>query len=456
MKRTKRTIIVICMIALMMMFAAVPAMAALPNVVNVTDTAQLQAALSTATTNTHLAYDIHIVGTVSAPGGTMIIPSNVYFYINAGSQFNAQGGNAISNYGVIYINGTINHSSNVTNFDDGKVFIDSSTGEIKGNTKLLTSGDVIDIRGSFKVIFDANGGTVHERENIEDYVLKANPYFTTLPEPVYQCHKFIGWFTEDGEDAWTIDDEVTDDMTLYAQWEVNHDWDDGVVTTFATCEGTGVMTRTCQREGCGETYTIIIPATGHEWTVTEVPPTCTEEGYTKHECGNDPAHDYVDAYVDALGHTEVTETVEATCTEDGYVKVTCEVCGEEISYTVLEKPGHNHVLTGHKDATYYEEGYDEYTCSRCGDTYRVIIPQLTVEGAKVASYNKNLQDKGNQNLTFTITLTLSDGVTTLDFQHAESVNGGQKGTKTFIYDEYTVVVAWNDNNTVTSIAVTLN
>jgi len=46
---------------------------------------------------------------------------------------------------------------------------------------------------------------------------------------------------------------------------LDHDWNDGVVTTPATCEETGVMTFTCKRDGCGKTYTEVIPALGYTY-----------------------------------------------------------------------------------------------------------------------------------------------------------------------------------------------
>ena len=89
-------------------------------------------------------------------------------------------------------------------------------------------------------------------------------------------------------------------------------------------------------------------------------------------------------------------------------------------------------------------------------TVTAIFESVVVSNAKVTSFNKNLQDKNNQNLRFTVEMTLSNGeVFTID--HAEKVNGQQKGNKTFTfntpYGSYSVFVAWNDNNTVTTCEV---
>ena len=53
------------------------------------------------------------------------------------------------------------------------------------------------------------------------------------------------------------------------------------VTKAATCTNNGVKTYTCS---CGKSYTEVIKATGHKYTVTTVAPTATEAGYDIHTC----------------------------------------------------------------------------------------------------------------------------------------------------------------------------
>ena len=52
-----------------------------------------------------------------------------------------------------------------------------------------------------------------------------------------------------------------------------HTWDEGSITTPATCEAAGVKTYKCE---CGETKTESIPALGHNWNegVVTTPATC--------------------------------------------------------------------------------------------------------------------------------------------------------------------------------------
>ena len=63
-----------------------------------------------------------------------------------------------------------------------------------------------------------------------------------------------------------------------------HTWDEGKVTTPATCEKEGVKTYTCE---CGETKTEAIPATGeHTWNagVVTTDPTETADGVKTYTC----------------------------------------------------------------------------------------------------------------------------------------------------------------------------
>ena len=108
-----------------------------------------------------------------------------------------------------------------------------------------------------------------------------------------------------------------------------HNWDEGKVTTPATCTTDGVKTFTCKV--CSETKTEPIKASGH--TVVEdaaKEPTCTETGLTagKH----------------------------------------CSVCNEVLeAQTVIPAKGHSMTKTEAKAATCTEAGNSEYyTCGNCG------------------------------------------------------------------------------------------
>jgi hypothetical protein len=201
---------------------------------------------------------------------------------------------------------------------------------------------------------------------------------------------------------------------LKAQDEVpalGHDWDKGTVTKEATDTEEGAITYTC-KNGCGETYTEVIKAKGHQYEITDqkdatctekgyivytcttcddtytteiptiphdyqtkvVAPTCTEEGYTIHTCTM-CGDSYQDAYTDKIAHTAgeaVKENeIAATCTKAGsYDSVLyCTVCGTEISRTAMDIPMIDHTVEKIPavEATCTEKGLTEgEKCSVCG------------------------------------------------------------------------------------------
>ncbi|MCM1546726.1 MAG: hypothetical protein NC033_06825 [Clostridiales bacterium] len=174
-----------------------------------------------------------------------------------------------------------------------------------------------------------------------------------------------------------------------------HSYNDGVITTAASCTEEGVKTYTCSL--CGDTYTesvpkaehtevedeavaatcttagktagkhcsvcgeileaqTEIPATEHSYNDGEItaPATCTEEGvktFTCTACGDTYTED-----VPANGHTEGEEP---TCT----TVQTCTVCGEELAAAL----GHDYGWVITKQPTEEEEGLKQNICSRCDD-----------------------------------------------------------------------------------------
>ena len=160
-----------------------------------------------------------------------------------------------------------------------------------------------------------------------------------------------------------------------------HNWDEGKVTTPATCTTDGVKTFTCKV--CSETKTETIKAPGH--TVVEdaaKEPTCTETGLTagKH-CS--VCNEVLEAQtvVPAKGHSMTkTEAKAATCTEAGNSEYyTCGNCGKFFS----DEAGENeikqdswvidalkHDFTGAWVNTDAAGHY--HKCSRCDATDTVI------------------------------------------------------------------------------------
>lgn len=70
------------------------------------------------------------------------------------------------------------------------------------------------------VTFDANGGTING-ESTYDLVIDSGNTIdeNDIPEAAYFGHTFDGWYYDDElTDPFDIEDEITDDITLYAKW----------------------------------------------------------------------------------------------------------------------------------------------------------------------------------------------------------------------------------------------
>ena len=172
-----------------------------------------------------------------------------------------------------------------------------------------------------------------------------------------------------------------------------HNWDEGKVTTPATCTTDGVKTYTCKV--CSETKTEPIKASGHSLTKVEaVAATCTEGGnneyYTCSVCKKVFKADkttettVADETLAALGHKLTkTDAKAATCTEPGNSEYyTCGNCGKFFSDKdgkneiakdswVIDALGHKMTKTPAKAATCVAEGNNEYyTCSVCNKVFK--------------------------------------------------------------------------------------
>lgn len=182
-----------------------------------------------------------------------------------------------------------------------------------------------------------------------------------------------------------------------------HNWDEGKVTTPATCTTDGVKTFTCKV--CSETKTETIKAPGH--TVVEdaaKEPTCTETGLTagKH-CS--VCNEILEAQtvVPAKGHKMTkTEAKAATCTEPGNSEYyTCGNCGKffsdadgknEIAKDSWVIKALDHDFTGAWVNTDAAGHY--HKCSRCDATDTVIKhtfngkPCTEEDSCKVCGYVK--------------------------------------------------------------------
>lgn len=94
----------------------------------------------------------------------------------------------------------------------------------------------------------------------------------------------------------------------------------------AGCEHHGNRKYYCSK--CGAFYEETLPASGHHYNTTVIPPTCTSDGYTCHTC-SDCGSTYNDNYVGRTNHTYDNGSVKTSATDysPGVMLFTCTQCG---------------------------------------------------------------------------------------------------------------------------------
>lgn len=122
---------------------------------------------------------------------------------------------------------------------------------------------------TFSVTFDYNYGNKGTYTTVS---VKSGEKAAQPISPSRSGYTFAGWYTASVNGTrYNFNTAVTDDMTLYAHWNVkssggsssghSHSYT-ASVTKAATCTESGVKTFTCY---CGHTYTEEIAALGHDW-----------------------------------------------------------------------------------------------------------------------------------------------------------------------------------------------
>lgn len=166
----------------------------------------------------------------------------------------------------------------------------------------------------------------------------------------------------------------------YSYGGTGHIWDEGVITTQPTYDEYGVRTLHCKN--CDATTTEKVFPTKYTFTVTVVPPTCTEDGYTMHKCKEDDSLSYKDNIVHSTGHHAAMRVIEPTCKEEGRTEIYCTVCGDVSStFDFTPKKDHtwdNGVVT--TEPTAEKDGVKTYTCTVCNETKTETIPRLNGSG----------------------------------------------------------------------------
>lgn len=257
-------------------------------------------------------------------------------------------------------------------------------------TKDAKAGDVINyVNGvwggkepvQLTVTFEANGsteypveGTMEPQTVLEktDTALNANSF-------TREGYNFLNWNTAaDGTgdsyaDKATV--KLTENTTLYAQWEDNHSLTKVINKKNATCTEDGYTGDTvCAICGKEITKGETIQSKGHTEVIdARVEPTCTKSGKTegKH-CSVCNEVLVAQEVIPATGHTEKAVAGKpATCTETGLTDgISCSVCGTVIkAQEVIPAKGHSwnegEITTA---PTCENAGVKTYTCTVCNAT----------------------------------------------------------------------------------------
>ena len=226
------------------------------------------------------------------------------------------------------------------------------------------------------VTFEANGSAEYPVEGTmtpqtvnakTDTALNANSF-------TREGYNFLNWNTAaDGTgdsyaDGATVN--LTENTTLYAQWEDNHSLTKVINKKDATCTEDGYTGDTvCAICGKEITKGTVIPAKEHtEETIPGKAPTCTEPGKTegKH-CSVCNEVIVKQEEIPAKGHSwnDGVITTSPTCENAGVKTYTCTVCSATKT-GAIDATGHTPVEVAEQPATCEEPGHTAGTkCSVC-------------------------------------------------------------------------------------------
>ena len=259
------------------------------------------------------------------------------------------------------------------------------------------------------VTFEANGSAEYPVEGTmapqtvtakTDTVLTANTF-------TREGYNFLNWTTAaDGTgdsyaDGATVN--LTENTTLYAQWEDNHSLTKVINKKDATCTEDGYTGDTvCAVCGKEITKGETVQAKGHTEVIdAAVEATCTQPGKTegKH-CSVCNEILVAQEVIPATGHTEKTVAGKpATCTETGLTDgISCSVCGAVIkAQEEIPAKGHSwnegEITTA---PTCENAGVKTYTCTVCNATKTEAIDATGHTPVEVAEQPATCTEAGHK------------------------------------------------------------
>ena len=285
-------------------------------------------------------------------------------------------------------------------------------------TATASAGDIINyVNGvwggeapaELTVTFEANGSTEYPVEGTMEAQTVPEKTDTALTPNAFtrKGYNFLNWNTAaDGTgdsyaDGATVN--LTENTTLYAQWEDNHSLTKVINKKDATCTENGYTGDTvCAICGKEITKGETIQSKGHTEVIdAAVEPTCTKSGKTegKH-CSVCNAIIVAQTEIPATGHTEKTVVGKpATCTETGLTDgISCSVCGTVIkAQEEIPAKGHRwnegEITTA---PTCENAGVKTYTCTVCNATKTEAIDATGHTPVEVAEQPATCTEAGHK------------------------------------------------------------
>ena len=238
-----------------------------------------------------------------------------------------------------------------------------------------------------------------------------------------------------------------------------HVYGDPTVTA-ATCTADGSEVYKC--ENCNDSYSVKIPAIGHNFELTEnVAPACGVTGRKVFTCTNDNCtHSYTET-IAALKHVYVDVITAPTCEGRGYTTHTCSVCSNSYVDTYVSPVGHNYTAAWSWAAD-YSSATLTLTCANDAEhvvniagtiTEKATVPTCTVQKVITytarASYGDTIytDTKVNENTGIYAEHTYADNVKFNETEHwHECVDCGHESEK--------LAHTWDDGKIVTDSTCT--
>lgn len=328
-----------------------------------------------------------IKGNMSFTGYSLLTMEENSGYLVVGGNYKYDPGNSKVTDGTIVLNGDVYSN---TQFTGNNTVILKGSSEQRIRAKQLST-----------LIINNSNGVIFENRVIISTLFNHNGNLYTLNNG----GSFVDY----------DDDGLLDNVDPYPAQV--HEW---TITTSekASCIKEGSYTAHC--DICGQTKTVVLPVTGHDYTYTKtVSPTCTNDGYdiyTCTDCGNMIKENVIEA-----SHHLTTEFIYPTCISSGYNRYTCSECGEVLTENVAK--GKDITSSGSESSEVVERfavdgdentrwssnfSDDAWICVDLGNIYYVNKVILNWEVAYGNAYKVLVSIDGN-NWTVVKSLTNQDG-----------------------------------------------